>query len=254
MENVMYKISEIVSTPIISIYESSNQGIVYNLLFEPKTKKCKLISILNEDDGIKKILKISDIYKFGAECIFVKNANKLELECDYEKDILNLVNPINLIVYNMEGKKIGYCVDAIISKSFSIESIILSDNQVIDIDKIINIGKSIILVNDKKIKISNFKPTNKIHTKNIQNNKVIILSDKDETEQISTINSNKITTINKIITDYRFLIGRILSKDILAINGELIAKNGTTVTKDVISRASLYGKLVEIARYSNKKA
>ena len=62
-----------------------------------------------------------------------------------------------------------------------------------------------------------------------------------------TQNSN---TNNKIITDFRFLIGRILSQDIIAINGELIAKKDAIVTKEIVNKASHFGKLVEIARYS----
>ena len=60
-------------------------------------------------------------------------------------------------------------------------------------------------------------------------------------------------TNNKIITDYRFLINRTITHDILALNGELIAKQNSKVTKEIINKASLYGKLMEVARYSKKE-
>ena len=66
----------------------------------------------------------------------------------------------------------------------------------------------------------------------------------------SLIKNEQTPPSNKIITDFRFLIGRYLSQDIVAFNGELIAKKDAVITKDIVNKASSYGKLVEIARYS----
>ena len=67
---------------------------------------------------------------------------------------------------------------------------------------------------------------------------------------LSDFINSETNTQNKIITDFRFLIGRILSQDVIALNGEMIARKDSIVTKDIVNKASSYGKLVEIARYS----
>ena len=99
------------------------------------------------------------------------------------------------------------------------------------------------------MRIAKFRPNFRLEKSITQSDssKVTILTNtKQETSQ--DIQNNK------IITDFRFLIGRILNKDILALNGEIIAKNGNVINKDIVNKASYYGKLVEIARYSKQKS
>ena len=84
---------------------------------------------------------------------------------------------------------------------------------------------------------------------------MIILSELEEINNTNIPYQNNIENKqqSRIITDYRFLINRKITKDILALNGEMIAKQNSKVTKEIINKASLYGKLMEIARYSKKE-
>lgn len=250
----MNKISDIISTPVISLYESEFLGIIYNIMFDYRQKKCKYACILNEKENIQHLIKFSDIYKMGKECIFIKNKSQIELEQNCDKELEECSNPINLKAYNLEGEFLGTSNDILIDENFNINKIILNNGTTIESKKIFNIGNSAILINDKEINIAKFKPKQKIITPKDIDSKVMILSDfieKEQKPQKAPIKEN--TNNNKIITDFRFLVGRILSKDIVALNGEMIAKNGAIITKDIVNKASFYGKLVEIARYSNKK-
>lgn len=241
----MNKISNIISMPVISLYEGKYIGIVYNISFDYKQKKCKYVCILNEQDNIIQVIKCSDIYTIGKDSIVIKNTSCLELKENCDKHFEENNNPINYRAYNIAGNLIGTIVDIVIDNLYNIINIILDNGESINSEKIINIG-NLFLISDEKIRITKFKPVDK-PCKNIKvdnDNKVMILN-------ISKPNTSSRT--NKIITDFRFLVGRILSKDIIALNGELIAKNGTVVTKDIVSLASQYGKLVEVARYSDKK-
>ena len=112
---------------------------------------------------------------------------------------------------------------------------------------IINIGNNIILVSSEPVKINKFRPRLSTKPKQLIENKVIMLTEPQYKEKPKEVQTNK------IITDFRFLTGRTLNKDILATNGELIAKKDSIITKEIVNLASMYGKLVEIARYSNKK-
>ena len=53
----MYKISEIISLPVITLYESEFQGTAYNIIFDCKTQKCKFLSIINDEDELEKAKK-----------------------------------------------------------------------------------------------------------------------------------------------------------------------------------------------------
>ena len=235
--------------PVISLYESEFQGIIFNVIFDFKNKKCKYLCVLNEEDGIQKILKINDIYLIGEECVFIRNDSVLELECNYDNELYNCNTPLNLRTYDMEGKLLGTSSDIILDEKFNIQSITLNNGQDINCENVFNLGKTIILTTNANVNIAKFKPKQKTTIKKVDSNKVTILTD----SSIMKGGNQENLTINKIITDFRFLVGRILSKDIVAVNGEMIAKTGSTITKDIVNKASFYGKLVEIARYSNKK-
>lgn len=236
----MYKISDIISTPVISLYEGEHIGIIYNIMFDYRQKKCNFACILNENDNIPRLIKFKDIFKIGNDCIFIKNLTCLDLETNCEKEMKENTNPINLKVYNLSCEFLGTSHDIIVDDNFRISQIVLNNGKIIERNDILNIGKSTIIVGSD-VSIQKFKPV--VKSIKIQNSpkKVMILSD--------FINSET-NTQNKIITDFRFLIGRILSQDVIALNGEMIARKDSIVTKDIVNKASSYGKLVEIARYS----
>ncbi len=237
----MYKVSDIISTPVISLFEGEYIGIIYNIMFDYKQKKCNYACILDEKDNIPKLIKFRDIYRIGNECIFIKNQTYLDLESNCDKEIEENTNPINLKVYNLNCEYIGTSHDIIIDKDYKIDKIILNNGKVINRDEIFNIGKTTIIVGND-VSIQKFKPVTKnVKIQNVEK-KVMILS--------SLIKNEQTPPSNKIITDFRFLIGRYLSQDIVAFNGELIAKKDAVITKDIVNKASSYGKLVEIARYS----
>lgn len=236
----MYKISDIISTPVISLYEGEHIGIIYNIMFDYRQKKCSFACILNENDNIPRLIKFKDIFKIGNDCIFIKNLTCLDLETNCEKEMEENTNPINLKVYNLSCEYVGTSHDIIVDDNFRISQIVLNNGKIIERNDILNIGKSTIIIGND-VSIQKFKPV--VKSIKIQNTpkKVMILSD---------FIKNEATPQNKIITDFRFLIGRILSQDVIALNGEMIAKKDSIVTKDIVNKASSYGKLVEIARYS----
>ena len=50
----------------------------------------------------------------------------------------------------------------------------------------------------------------------------------------------------RIISDYNFLLGRTLTEDLFTYNGKLIAYSNTPITINVVERARLCGKLLEL--------
>lgn len=56
-----------------------------------------------------------------------------------------------------------------------------------------------------------------------------------------------IHTPTRVICDYSFLLDRTLQKDVIALNGTVIAKSGERITDEVVSKARREGKLVDLA-------
>lgn len=243
----MYKLSEIISTPIISLFECEHQGIVSNLFFDTKLKKCRYAQILDENENTIKNININNLYLIGEHCIFIKNEACVDYHINHPQTNDSIQTLLHLKIYDTIGNFYGTTKDITLDKNFNIESIELDNNKIIDKNEIYNIGKSIILLNKNNLNLNKFRPKQKIKVDQNSNKKVVILN-KSESKNHCT--PNKICTINKITTDSNFLIGRIITQNITAYNGELIAKNGLSITKEIITKASLYGKLFELTRYS----
>lgn len=240
----MFKLSEIISMAVISLYESEYIGTIYNITVDNKQKKCKYLLILNENENIPKVLNVNDIYKFGKDCILIKNKSCIDLQSNISYELDNTTNPINTYAYNLDGDKLGIINDVIIDTNYNILKFIINNSNHIDTSSVFNIGKSAVLINKHKVNISKFKPKEKIINTD-KDNKVMILNNSPNSPQIQPIQP-------KIITDSKFLINRKLTKDITTSNGELIAKTGSKITKETIQKASLFGKLIEIARFSER--
>lgn len=238
----MNKISDIISTPVISLFEGDYLGIIYNIMFDYRQRKCNYACIVDENDNIPHLIKFKDIFKIGTSCVFIKNKGYLALETNCEKEIEGNLNPLNQKVFDLDCNYLGTSQDVIIDDNYYISQIILNNGTIINKDEIFNIGKSAIIVGKSQINIQKLRPNTKTIKIQKTDRKVTILSTPPK-DKLNTNNS-------KILTDFRFLIGRILSQDIIAINGELIAKKDAIVTKEIVNKASYFGKLVEIARYS----
>lgn len=239
----MKKISQLISTSVISLFESNEIGIVYNLIFDYKTKKCKYICILNEENNMMYTLKYQDVVSFGNDCVCIKNIGTIEPVDNLAPKLNPLASPLNKKVFTVDGDYLGDCRDIEIDDNGNILNLIL-ENKKIEKSQIANIG-SVIIASESYIKISKFRPDVKIKkVTNEESPKVTILS----TPPIPST-----TNPSKLITDSRFLIGRKILQDIFAQNGEVIARNGGTITKAILTKASSYGKLLEVARFSTNK-
>lgn len=75
---------------------------------------------------------------------------------------------------------------------------------------------------------------------------------KDAFEKIlgEPIHTDDEHTPSRVISDYSFLLGRTLSKDLTTFSGALIAKKGEKITDSLVNLAMRHGKLVELALYS----
>ena len=139
------------------------------------------------------------------------------------------------------GNFLGICQDIEIDDNYNATNIITNNNISIPTNQVINIG-SIIIVGNKKISISKFRPENdiKIHT----------IETSDKVAILNTTNSVKPNNNNKVVTESTFLLGRKVTNDIRANNGEIIAKSGSIINKETIYKTGLYGKIIELSRYS----
>ncbi len=234
----MSKVSNIISSYVVSVYNGQIEGIVNNILFNNK-KQAKYLVISQNDEQFL-VLETKDIYKTGEGAVIVKNSDVLSLMESSELKMKECFSPINSIVVSIDGNYIGHVSDIELDNKYNIKNFIV-DGQVFELNKVINISESAIIINtlDIKTSLSKFKSKTKI-----------VIGNERITNQTVSVMSNQTILPNRTMLNYNFLIGRKVSKDILNFNGEIIIKENQTVNSKVLDIARINGKLRELIKVS----
>lgn len=234
----MSKVSNIISSYVVSVYNGQIEGIVNNILFNNK-KQAKYLVISQNDEQFL-VLETKDIYKTGEGAVIIKNSDVLSIMESSELKMKECFSPINSIVVSIDGNYIGHVSDIELDNKYNIKNFIV-DGQVFDLNKVINISESAIIINtlDIKTSLSKFKSKTKI-----------VIGNERITNQTVSVMSNQTILPNRTMLNYNFLIGRKVSKDILNFNGEIIIKENQTVNSKVLDIARINGKLRELIKVS----
>ena len=283
----MRKITDYLGKPVLSVFESSTQGIVKDVLFDKNFKKLKFI-VLFEDNDIQedKFVAVSDIYSMGENAIVLKNNSVIESQSILTDEI---ANPINNSAYTTSGTFLGVVKNADIDDKFNLMGITLNGGQTIDISNILTSGNDTLFVQDQNsfVKLANFKK--KTISMPSQNIKVSILTEQSQslaeapivpttseqdTENSAVLPANQPENIapedlaqlpvepikpkrtvllqssclpTQSTTKNNFLIGRKVQKNIYSFNHELIIKKNTKINEKIILLAKSHSKFKELS-------
>lgn len=247
----------------ICLFEAKSLGIVTGLLIDKKTLKLKYL-ILDGTEPLNyvksdKILAVSD-------CITLKNDLCLTTVPDSVKNRCHAVFPAFGIT--TDGKRIGRLEDIeldgdclkglIFNISIAAEKILRASRNYIVVqgEKEFKIAKSV----PKKINVNDLR---QVFINDTSYKSEGVTPDLNDTEPPiehaaaspsaaspsfpdNGIENNPL----RIITDYHFLLGRIVRTNIFSFNGELIISENSTITPDVVEKARRYGKLIELTTSS----
>ena len=258
----MYKLSDILSKPIVNLYNGNYEGTIKDISFDEKFKQAKWL-ILFDEEGEEFALDINKIYVVGKNAITIKNSDGLFQTTSINDNLKN--NPINLSCCTIDGNLLGRLNDIEFNKNFYIENFSIENNTYTP-NKIINIGKTLIIVNNenKKINIANFKPkfkNEKETTANIvtiqptQSNDIVA----PKIEEVESIETKKNFIINeginqqRILSNQNFLLGRKATKTVYGFNNEIIIKKDSIINSKNLEYAKLHNKISELAVFSKNK-
>ena len=234
----MSKVSSIISSYVVSVFNGQIEGVVSNILFNEK-KRAKWL-ILSQNDEQFWVLDTSKIYKMGDGAVIIKNSAALNLMESKELEIKNCFSPINSIIVSIEGNFLGYIADIELDEKFNIKNFVSRDGQVFNLGNIVNISDSAMITceNEEKPKLGTSKEKAKIEIPK-SNNEVVEILEKTDT-----------ILPNRTIMNYNFLINRKVSKNIVNFNGEIIIKENQIINSKILDIARINGKIRELTKYS----
>jgi len=258
----MILLSNIVSKKVLNLFSSKIEGTIKNLCFNEMCKNVSSLKMFSEDDD-EFLIDAKKIYSIGDCAIVIKNSSAMTSTIN--QCAPNENSPINLEVYSLTGDFLGQVCDAELSNNLKLNFLVTKTHRIRQ-DQIVNIGNNIIAnLEDKKVRICDFKPRIKIEAIS-QEEKVYIMAPQIEVtkesqfdfqkakESQSNFKISSLPSPQKIMGNSNFLLGRKMSKTVYGLNNEIIIKKEFLISEKTIDSAKKHGKLMELTVYSRKKA
>ncbi len=254
------------SKPVLLLYEGKIRGKVSGALVNKRSKKIDFLTI-----GLGKyseFLAIKRVAHFGEDSIVVMN----DLHFKQTSDI-NLSRffeaPLMKKVYSTDGNFLGIINDVIFDDTKKMIAL-QTDVCTISTADILRYADELVLTKGEFLPKISKRPPKVINRANSKNIAVQILTDKlknensienrldilreypiTKTASLSDIVSNEAkepenTTLQTVISNHDFLLGRRVSKDILSFNNELIVKKDSIITTKIVELCQKAGKFIEL--------
>ena len=238
-------LSELLQKPILSLYEGELLGNITKVFFDKSKKKIKSFEIIN-DEEISYCLYPKFIYTLGKHAITIKNKQHLVLSLNENNDNATLL-PINVKVYSLQGEYLGVVNDYSITDKYEIENLILDNQQLININDVASCSNNSVVVyySQEHVNIKSFRYRIQNKSNNQDNAKVKVLPK-------LFASFNKIAP-NPSSPKENFIVGRICTKDIVDNQQNIIIKQNSTITEQVLALASSKNKLQDLMKYSKLK-
>lgn len=246
----MYKVKDIISMPVLSLYEGELIGQISKIYFDKKLRKIAYFVVSCEGD-LSYILYPKNVYKLGKNAITIKNISCLILNIDDIDD--TVLMPLNSKTYTIQGEYIGKIEEITVDDKFIINNILLDNEKFLDCKQLASCSKNTVIMYDEntKVNVSRFKhklPKN-------------IFKAKEETKSVSCMPYppvieqpiQEITLPSNISNNPKFMIGRIATKDIMLDEKKLLIKANSTITEKTLSLACIHNKVKELMLYSRQK-
>lgn len=281
----MRKISDFLSKPLISLNNASFEGTIIGFLCGKKLKTIEYLCILIENNtsdeikyvSIKRIKNANENAVTVLSNLCIKNADDI--------DIMRFVeNPLNSNVYTSDGKLEGRLTDVYFNDTEKTVTEILIDEKPIQINRLASISRDIIILYGEGQPIVRKSAPRKIK-KPVADTPVEMLDNLDDTKTVfdeigfsvdkPTDNTTadyakqsdtlEITELSlpsalegakaepvvdkmpaKLISDYRFLLGRVVTNNIYNMQKVLIIRANTIVTAEIVEIARKNNKLIEL--------
>ncbi len=178
----MLKVSELLSKPVLSLYEAKKQGIIKNIIFDSKLKYAKAVQIFCEEDSEpdEKFINLKDIYKIGKDVAVIKNCLPVYYSWQNQNQILS---PVNADIFTPGGEKVGKVTDVAIDEtSFAVLEIFMDKKGSIKAQDIAAVSNDIIILQSAEEPVKLTKAVKRIPK---SDNRIVKTSERQKTAVVT---------------------------------------------------------------------
>ncbi len=238
------KISEFISEKIICLPTADVLGSIINCVIGENAKTVTHFLLENEDSD--EIYLPVKALKKGTDYLYITDATEPVFAA-----VSGEKCPLGMPVVGTDGTKVGKLRDLEFSDKGKILAFITED-EVLPSSKIAVISdKMLVIKSGNRVKLIKAETDNSTSPAPLK--KYVPEDIPAENEIVSDTSEDNTTAYpRKVVTDYSFLLGRKVTKNILTKDYKLLFVVGDTVTGEVVEKARNAGKLVELTVNSIK--
>lgn len=238
----MYRVSDLLAKPLITLADARFMGTIGNIYFDAKLKRGKYIELFDEDETEQTFVELSKI-NVGTDAAVVMHDGVLLSADSVTLDGL-ASNPINAQAYNPDGKSLGRVTDVLLEGT-CVAGFEL-DGKAVEADTLLSYSKNMLIFNDTGKPIKVIKPKKRVPPP------VQVQSVEPAPPQVPLPEKLRapVSAPPPQTTVYGFLVGKTTTAPIADTTGRIAIPQGTIVTPEVIDRARSIGKLVQLALHT----
>ncbi|MBQ9369706.1 MAG: hypothetical protein IJU10_01375 [Clostridia bacterium] len=235
----MINVTDILSKEVLSLSDAAPIGIIANVYMSPDLSRIRGWTVVEEESDDEKLLPLPRIIG-RTDVVTVMNISALKTPCGVKC-------PLGMRVYDSEGRALGILREVIADETGKTATLSIGEKDYAPSDVLRASRSGVILRSpahgDLHVKRA---PAKKSRRPRPAAQPASVVQDvAPETETLPQ------ATPAISYGEYAFLLGRTVSKDIVA-DGRMIAKEGTQVDAEIIEKARKQGKLVELTVNSKK--
>ena len=235
----MTKFSCIKNRPLLFVAEAEESGKIKGVLVSDRMNKIYYLAYLDREMGttFKKLVPLKKVRGFGDAAVAVENRAAETASDEIKEKRLSLFTD-GAKVFDDEGNFLGRTKDLEFDDDGKV-LFVVTETEKYPPEKVASFSEGVVVIGKKPVRP---KVPKKIPRPDDSSRSVAVLSGGD-----ASINPPR------LVSDYSFLKGRVLTQDIY--DGEknlLIAKN-TVVDEEAVERARAHFRLVDLTLFSAEK-
>lgn len=256
----MKKSVDILNLPVISITEGKELGVVKDFVVNATSGK---VAALIVDDGKwylgAKLLPFETISGVGEYAITVESSNNIlsvTSAPELEKLLVDEVKVIGTKVLTKTGRIQGTVTEIVLDQNGKIAACEVTETSGeisnIATQRIVTFGKEVLIITDDGLIEDPIALATAVESIERPNNQISERQTEQKATQEGVISTSSETSADDSAKKFdekhrKFLLGKKASRRIETDNGMIIVEQGGEITEEVLQKAKLAGKFVELS-------
>ncbi len=232
--------SNIKNKMVVSISTANELGVVKGVYIEKATKAPFYLGIEKEDT--EKVLKIKDVFCHNDIITILKDDMVAPIEGEQQYVFVD----IGAEIYDVKAFHIGALTDIKLTPT-SPNACLISKEYAVRMQKIVGLQSRIIIVNTQRKQLQKRLPAPQTMVLPRAEEPLALSPSQPDTLAQPAVHQASFAPKEKVISNYNFLLGRRVLRDIIGINQELLVKKDTIITPRHIAQAKQIGKLIDLS-------